>query len=80
MIHHDEATAEQTRAFEERRELLRLCHARIVANHEAGRGVDPIALQQARQFLARTKPLGRPLSDGANPARTPAHLPQENHR
>lgn len=59
-----EATPEQVRQWEERRELLRLCNARIVANHEAGRHVDPLTLHHARQFLRHNPPLARPLTTG----------------
>lgn len=62
---NEEATPEQVRAWEERRELLRQANARIVENHEMGRRIaDPLALHHARLFLKMNPPLNRPLGTG----------------
>lgn len=52
------------RVLAERQELIRLCAARVVADHHAGRGNDPHRLAWAKSVIASTPPLHGPLSDG----------------
>lgn len=52
------------RILAERQELIRRCAARVIADHEAGRGDDPERLAWARGVAAAIKPLAGPLSDG----------------
>lgn len=52
------------RILAERQELIRRCAARVVADHQAGRGSDPERLQWARGVVAAIQPLPGPLSDG----------------
>lgn len=53
------------RILAERQELIRMCAARVIADHEAGRGDDPERLKWARGVVATIKPLNRPLGDGS---------------
>lgn len=41
----------------EQRELTRLCAVRVIADHDAGRVVDPQTLAWARAFVAGVMPL-----------------------
>ena len=66
---NDEFYPSTARILAERQELIRLCAARVVADHESGRGSDPERLQWARGELAKGKSLEGPLSDGAARAR-----------
>lgn len=50
---------------DEQRELARRCALSVLADHEAGRVVDPQTLAWARAFVASVKPLCGPLGDGA---------------
>lgn len=52
------------RVLAERQELIRRCAARVVADHEAGRGNDPHRLAWAQSVIASTPPLDGPMSDG----------------
>ena len=62
---NEEATPAQVRAWEEKRELLRIANARLIENHESGaRLADPLALHHARLFLKLNPPLNRPLGTG----------------
>ena len=54
------------RILAERQELIRRCAARVIADHEAGRGNDPERLAWARGVAAAIKPLAGPLSDGVS--------------
>lgn len=59
------------RILAERQELIRRCAARVIADHEGGRGNDPHRLTWARGVVAAIKPLAGPLSDGVpRPANT----------
>ena len=49
---------------DEQKELMRVAAARVVADHEAGRVVDPHTLRWARHVVKYIKPLGRPLGQG----------------
>lgn len=53
-----------TRILAERAELIRLCAARVIADHEAGRRNDPAALEWARGEAKKHQPLHGALSDG----------------
>ena len=52
------------RILAERQELIRRCAARVIADHEGGRGNDPERLAWARGVAAAIKPLAGPMSDG----------------
>jgi hypothetical protein len=54
----------------ERQELIRLCAARVIADHEAGRGNDPHRLALARGVVAAIQPINRPLGDGSRQTET----------
>lgn len=56
---------EAARRVAERNELIRRAAASVVADHDAGRVVDPETLTWARQIAATFKPLPRPLGPGA---------------
>lgn len=54
------------RILAERQELIRRCAARVIADHEAGRGDDPERLTWARGVAAAIEPLDGPMSDGVS--------------
>lgn len=70
MTHLDEATPAELRAIQERRELLRRAAASVVADHTAGRVVDPHTLTWARQVVQNNAPLQGWLGDGRPGANT----------
>lgn len=61
----DQIAPDTARILAERQELIRRCAARVIADHQAGRGSDPHRLLQwARGVVAAIQPLPGPLSDG----------------
>jgi hypothetical protein len=49
---------------DEQKELVRVAAARVIADHDAGRVVDPYTLRWARHIVEHVRPLGRPVGTG----------------
>lgn len=66
---NDQIAPDVARILAERQELIRRRAARVVSDHEAGRGDDQARLEWARGVVAAIPKLRGPLSDGVARAR-----------